>query len=238
MAPGMVVRDQYEPSHHRSRPHLRPTSTDVRSRRPHRRASPTSSSSAPAPPGSPPPTSSPSTGSPPPSSRPTTSSAASAAPSSATAGASTSAATASSPRCSRGRGPLARDPRPTRTSCMRPRMSRIYYQGKFYDYPLKAVQRAAQPRPHRGGPLRRCRTSGSGSARRRTRRRSRAGSPPASAGASTGTSSRPTPRRCGASRPTEMPADWAAQRIKNLSLVQGGHQRAAARSGTRRTSPA
>ena len=37
MAPGMVVRDQYELSHLRSRPHLRPTSTDVRSRRPHRR---------------------------------------------------------------------------------------------------------------------------------------------------------------------------------------------------------
>ena len=31
-------------------------------------------------------------------------------------------------------------------------------------------------------------------------------------------SSRPTPRRCGACRPTEIPADWAAQRIKNLSL--------------------
>ena len=43
---------------------------------------------------------------------------------------------------------------------------------------------------------------GCGSVRRRTRRRSRAGSPPASAGASTASSSRPTPRRCGACRPT------------------------------------
>ncbi len=27
---------------------------------------------------------------------------------------------------------------PTRTSCMRPRMSRIFYDGKYFDYPLKA----------------------------------------------------------------------------------------------------
>ena len=37
---------------------------------------------------------------------------------------------------------------------MRPRMSRIYYNGKFFDYPLKAVQRAAQPRHPRGDPVR------------------------------------------------------------------------------------
>ena len=38
---------------------------------------------------------------------------------------------------------------------MRPRKSRIFYDGKYFDYPLKAVQRPAQPRPDRGGPLRR-----------------------------------------------------------------------------------
>ena len=32
----------------------------------------------------------------------------------------------------------------------RPRSSRIYYQGKFYDYPLQAVAGAPQPRAHRG----------------------------------------------------------------------------------------
>ena len=36
----------------------------------------------------------------------------------------------------------------------RPRSSRIYYQGKFFDYPLKAFARAPHPRPRRGGPLR------------------------------------------------------------------------------------
>ena len=37
---------------------------------------------------------------------------------------------------------------------LRPRMSRIYYGGKFYDYPIKSGQRPLQPRGHRGGPLR------------------------------------------------------------------------------------
>ena len=101
---------------------------------------------------------------------------------------------------------------------MRPRMSRIYYNGKYYDYPLKAMNALgnlgvieavlcvlsyvwARIRPPEGPEQLR------GLGRR-----------PASAGASTATSSRPTPRRCGACRPREMQADWAAQRIKNLSL--------------------
>ena len=33
---------------------------------------------------------------------------------------------------------------------MRPRMSRIYYNGKFFDYPLKAGNALEQPRHHRG----------------------------------------------------------------------------------------
>ena len=116
-------------------------------------------------------------------------------------------------------------------------MSRIYYHGKFFDYPLKAgnalrnlgVLEAAtcvgsyvwaQIRPPKDQTT------------------SRAGSPPASAGGSSGSSSRPTPRRCGACRHPEMPADWAAQRIKNLVAVQGHRQRARRRSArARRRSP-
>ncbi len=100
---------------------------------------------------------------------------------------------------------------------LRPRMSRIFYQGKFYDYPLKAINALrnlglweailcgfsyvwARIRPPRTSPT------------------TRTGWWPASAGASTAPSSRPTPRRCGACPVSEMPADWAAQRIKNLDL--------------------
>ena len=93
---------------------------------------------------------------------------------------------------------------------MRPRMSRIYYRGKYYDYPSRPATRSrdlglieavlcvlsyawVRIRP------------------RRTSRRSRVGSPPGSAGASTSTSSRPTTRRCGACpstscRPTGPPS--------------------------------
>ena len=59
----------------------------------------------------------------------------------------------------------------------RPRLSRIYYRGKFYDYPISADERAEEPRPDRGGALRGSRTCGCGSSRRRTRPRSRASSP-------------------------------------------------------------
>jgi protoporphyrinogen oxidase len=47
---------------------------------------------------------------------------------------------------------------------------------------------------------------------------SRAGSSRASAGGSTTTSSRPTTRSSGACPVNKLPADFAAQRIKNLSL--------------------
>ena len=111
---------------------------------------------------------------------------------------------------------------------LRPRMSRIFYRGKLFDYPLSADERAAQPGAAGGGALRRLVRAGPGCARRRTSRTSRAGCRPASAGGSTRSSSRPTPRRSGACRPTEIQADWAAQRIKNLSLATAIAQRAAA----------
>ncbi len=116
------------------------------------------SSSAPARPGSRRrPTSTSRAGTPPPCSRPTTSSAASAAPSSATAGASTSAATASSPRCPRSRQ-FWHEILPDDDFLLRPRMSRIFYNGKFFDYPLKADQRPEEPGHHRGDPVRARRT--------------------------------------------------------------------------------
>ena len=98
-------------------------------------------------------------------------------------------------------------------------MSRIYYNGKFFDYPLKAAMNAWRPRH----PSRRCcacsRTSGPGYVRPPKDQTTFEGwTAAASAGASTASSSRPTPRRCGACPPTTIQADWAAQRIKNLSL--------------------
>ena len=86
-------------------------------------------------------------------SRPTTSSGASAAPSSATAGASTSAATASSRRSRRVEA-LWHEILPDEDFMLRPRMSRIYYKGKFYRLPAAGHERPAEPRAHRGPPLR------------------------------------------------------------------------------------
>ena len=99
----------------------------------------------------------------------------------------------------------------------RPRLSRIFYRGKFYSYPLKAfealrnlglLQSAACmasfawpkpspskiPKPFTIG----CATS--------------------SASGCSRSSSRPTPKRCGGCGCDEISADWAAQRIKGLSL--------------------
>ena len=83
---------------------------------------------------------------------------------------------------------------------MRPRKSRIFYNGKYYDYPLKAINALRNLGVDRGGPVRRAPTRGPASVRRRTRPTTRAGSSPGSAGASTARSSRPTPRRSGACR--------------------------------------
>ena len=112
----------------------------------------------------------------------------------------------------------------------RPRLSRIYYDGKFYRLPAQAVQRPAQPRA-------RSRRAAAWLSYLWARVR-----PPAdqssfedwvaaaSAAGSTGSSSRPTPRRSGACPATEIPADWAAQRIKSLSLCE---RRASARCSRR-----
>ena len=118
-------------------------------------------------------------------------------------------------------------------------MSRIYYRGKFYDYPIVADNALREPRRRSRRPLRRLsylwvrvRPPKDQSNARGLRRVQR------SAGGSTATSSRPTPRRCGVSRATEIQADWGAQRIKDLSLFRcglGGDQAqvAAARHGTK-----
>ena len=102
---------------------------------------------------------------------------------------------------------------------LRPRKSRIYYRGKFYDYPLKAINALGNLGPDRGGPLRAVLPAGPGCSRPSGRTCTRDGWRPGSAGACTATSSRPTRRRSGATPPSEMPADWAAQRVKNLSLA-------------------
>ena len=100
----------------------------------------------------------------------------------------------------------------------RPRSSRIFYGGKFFAYPLKAVEAlmklgvvkstlcvlsyakaravpGAEPDELRG-----------------------LGDATSSASASSTPSSRATPRRSGACPCKEISADWAAQRIKGLSL--------------------
>ena len=101
---------------------------------------------------------------------------------------------------------------------LRPRMSRIYYDGKFFDYPLRAVERAAQPRAGRGGPLR-------GSY---LWARVRAAEGPDALRGLDGVALRLAPlphllqdlHREGLGRAgrRRCQADWAAQRIKNLSL--------------------
>ena len=120
---------------------------------------------------------------------------------------------------------------------MRPRMSRIFYRGKLFDYPLKA-----------GNALRAWAWS-----------RPRAASAPTSWARIRPPKDQTNFEGWVAARfgwrlysiffktytekvwgmpATEIQADWAAQRIKNLSLFKRGRQRAGARSATRRTSPA
>ena len=85
---------------------------------------------------------------------------------------------------------------------LRPRMSRIYYNGKFFDYPLRAMNALRRLGVVEAVAVRRSPTCGRASVRRRTRRQLRGlDRRRASAGASTARSSRPTPRRCGACRP-------------------------------------
>jgi hypothetical protein len=58
----------------------------------------------------------------------------------------------------------------------RPRLSRIYYNGKFFDYPVRAGNAPPQPRPSSRRRSARCRTSRRCSFRSRTRAPSRTGS--------------------------------------------------------------
>ena len=100
---------------------------------------------------------------------------------------------------------------------MRPRMSRIYYQGKFYDYPLKAINALGEPRAGRGHPVRAVLRLGPGPA---------AEGPDKFEGWVTARFGSRLYRhffktyteKVWGVPATELPADWAAQRIKNLSL--------------------
>ena len=100
----------------------------------------------------------------------------------------------------------------------RPRMSRIYYGGKFYDYPLRAANALRQPRRGRGGPVRRLLRLGPGPPAEGHRQLRGLGVRPLRLA--------PLPHllqdlhREGLGRAGHRAcqADWAAQRIKNLSL--------------------
>ena len=143
-------------------------------------------------------------------------SAASRRPSSSTATASTSAATASSrrsPRCSGcGRTMLGDE------FLVRPRLSRIYYDGQV---PLLPAPGRGRRRPARRSSSRRSarsRTSGRSCNRGRHARDFEDWVTRASAAASTTRSSARTRRRCGASPGSEIHSQWAAQRIKDFSF--------------------
>ena len=80
----------------------------------------------------------------------------------------------------------------------RPRSSRIFYNGKFFSYPLKAVEALQQAGLCRVGALRAVLPAQARPSRSRTREASRTGSATSSASGSSRSSSRPTRRRCGA----------------------------------------
>ena len=82
---------------------------------------------------------------------------------------------------------------------LRPRKSRIFYEGKFYDYPLRATNALRQPGRHRGRPVRTF-LRGRGCILPSGRICTKGGWRLGSAGVSTDISSRPTPRRSGATR--------------------------------------
>ena len=102
----------------------------------------------------------------------------------------------------------------------RPRLSRVYYRGKFYDYPLVADERAAQPRLRRGGALRAARTSGCGSIRRRTRPRSKGFVASRFGWRLYEHFFKTQSEKVWGVPCTEIQADWGAQRIKDLSLFR------------------
>ncbi len=131
---------------------------------------------------------------------------------------------------------------------LRPRMSRIFYKGKYYDYPLKAMNAVRNlgcgSRCSAASP-----TSGPASGHPSTRRTTRIGWWPASAGGSTGPSSRPTPNACGGSRcpkcrrtgPPSASRTWTcARRSSTRSCPSGTRRRSRASSrssSTRSTGP-
>ena len=82
----------------------------------------------------------------------------------------------------------------------RPRMSRIYWNGKFLDYPLAGHGRGPQARPGRARPLRPVLPVGRGQAEGPRGELRAVGLQPLRQAALPATSSRPTPRRSGASR--------------------------------------
>ena len=87
----------------------------------------------------------------------------------------------------------------------RSRLSRIYYDRKFFHYPLKPADALAQARPDPLGPRSWPATSRPGSGRSGPSGASRTGSSTGSAGSSSRSSSRPTPRRSGGCPPTRSP---------------------------------
>ncbi len=92
--------------------------------------------------------------------------------------------------------------------------------GQVLRLPDQADERAAEPRLRSRRCAACCPTCGSRCVRRRTRTRSRTTSWPTTAAGSTTTSSRPTTRRSGACPPRTISADWGAQRIKGMSILE------------------
>ena len=120
---------------------------------------------------------------------------------------------------------------------LRPRMSRIFYDGKYYDYPLRG--RATPSRTSGCG--RRCSvdspTCGPASGRPRTRATTRVGWWPGFGWRLYRTFFKTYTEKVWGVPVTEMPADWAAQRVKNLDLGKAVLN-ALAPNATRPTSPA
>ena len=133
---------------------------------------------------------------------------------------------------------LARDPRRDEF-LRRPRMSRIFYERQALRLPAQGRQRPAQPRPDRGAALRAVVPVGPHPPAEGPDQLRGLGRRPASAGGSTGTFFKTYTEKVWGVPATEITADWAAQRIKNLSLGKAVWQRPASpERRARPTSPA
>ncbi len=117
----------------------------------------------------------------------------------------------------RGREPVARDPRTGRLP-VEAQAEQDLLRGDLLQLPDPDRKRPKRPRSARVDKVRPFVPVGEGCILRRISTRSKAGLRGPSGGVSTGSSSRPTPRRCGGYRQDEIKADWAAQRIKSLTL--------------------